>query len=36
MSSEKKGADLRLYFRICRLLVFSYGGSIIVSSEEII
>ena len=38
--SENKGADqlsgyreadLRLCFRICRLLVFSYGGSFLVS-----
>ena len=25
-SSENKGADLRLCFRLCRLLVFPWGG----------
>ena len=27
-SSENKGADLHLCFRLCRLLIFPWGGSV--------
>ena len=35
-SNENKGADLRLCFRLCRLLVFPWGGSFFFYFESFV